>query len=39
MAEWGLEAGTDYNTQDVEIGQLLGDIEANPQIKKENTIS
>ena len=34
MAEWGLEAGTDYNTQDVEIGQLLGDIEANPQIKK-----
>ncbi len=34
MAEWGLEAGTDYNTQDVEIGQLLGDIVANPQIKK-----
>lgn len=34
MTEWGLEAGTDYNTQDVEIGQILGDIEANPQIKK-----
>ncbi len=34
MTEWGLVAGTDYNTQDVEIGQILGDIEANPQIKK-----
>ena len=34
MTEWGLEAGSDYNTQDVEIGQLLGDIKVNPQIKK-----
>ena len=34
MTEWGLEAGEDYNTQDVEIGQILGDIEANPEIKK-----
>lgn len=34
MTEWGLEAGTDYNIQDVEIGQILGDVEANPQIKK-----
>lgn len=34
MTEWGLEAGTDYNTQDVEIGQLLGDVEANPEIKR-----
>lgn len=34
MTEWGLEAGTDYNTQDVEIGQILGDIEVNPKIKK-----
>lgn len=34
MTDWGLEAGTDYNTQDVEIGQLLGDIIANPQLKK-----
>ncbi len=34
MTEWGLKAGVDYNLQDVEIGQILGDIEANPQIKK-----
>ena len=34
MSDWGLEAGTDYNTEDVEIGQLIGDIEVNPQIKK-----
>ena len=34
MTEWGLVAGTDYNTQDVEIGQIVGDIEANPQVKK-----
>ena len=34
MTEWGLVAGRDFNTQDVEIGQILGDIDVNPQIKK-----
>lgn len=34
MTDWGLRAETDYNTQDVELGQLLGDIVVNPQIKK-----
>ena len=34
MTDWGLKAETDFNTQDVELGQLLGDIDINPQIKK-----
>lgn len=34
MSEWGLVGGSDYNTQDVEIGEIIGDIEVNPQIKK-----
>lgn len=34
MAEWGLEAGKDFNTQDVEIGEIIGDINATAQIKK-----
>lgn len=34
MSEWGLEAGTDFNIQDVEIGQILGDIQVNLKIKK-----
>ncbi len=34
MTDWGLKEETDFNTQDVELGQLLGDIEINPQIKK-----
>lgn len=34
MTDWGLKADIDFNTQDVEIGQLLGDIDANPQVKK-----
>lgn len=28
MDDWGLKAGADYNTQDVEIGELLGEIPA-----------
>lgn len=34
MAEWGLAAGTDFNIQDVEIGDILGDIPADNKIKK-----
>lgn len=34
MTDWGLVADSDYNMQDVEIGQLIGDIGANPQVKK-----
>lgn len=34
MTEWGLSAGTDFNTQDVEIGNILGDIPADNKIKK-----
>ena len=34
MREWGLEPGTDFNEQDVEIGQIVGDVEINPQIKR-----
>lgn len=34
MTDWGLKEETDFNTQDVELGQLLGDIDINPQIKK-----
>lgn len=34
MTEWGLKAEADFNTQDVELGQLLGDMDINPQIKK-----
>lgn len=34
MTEWGLTAGTDFNTQDVEIGDILGDVPADNKIKK-----
>ncbi|MEL7672043.1 hypothetical protein [Methanobacterium sp.] len=34
MADWGLEAGKDFNTQDVEIGELLEGIPADNTIKK-----
>lgn len=34
MFDWGLNPGKDYNLQDVELGQLLGNTEANAQIKK-----
>ena len=34
MTEWGLSAGIDFNTQDVEIGNILGDIPADNRIKK-----
>lgn len=34
MTDWGLVADSDFNTQDVEIGQIIGDIQASPDIKK-----
>lgn len=34
MTDWGLEAGTDFNTKDVEGGDLLGDMPIDKQIKK-----
>jgi len=34
MTEWGLDAESDFNTQDVEIGSILGDLPADNQIKK-----
>ena len=34
MTEWGLKEGEDYNTQDVEIGQIIGEVEASPEVKK-----
>lgn len=34
MKDWGLRANYDYNMQDVEIGQIIGDIQANSDIKK-----
>ena len=34
MTEWGLSAGTDFNIQDVEIGDILGDVPADNKVKK-----
>ena len=34
MADWGLNAGTDFNTQDVEVGEMIEGIEADDKIKK-----
>lgn len=34
MAEWGLNAGTDFNTQDVEVGEILGDLPVDNKLKK-----
>lgn len=34
MSDWGLVSGIDFNTQDVEIGTLLEDIEIDKKIKK-----
>lgn len=34
MIDWGLEAGQDFNTQDVEIGEILDGIEVAPDVKK-----
>lgn len=34
MIDWGLVAGDDFNEQDVEIGEIIGNIEADSQIKK-----
>lgn len=34
MKDWGLVAGVDYNEQDVEIGEIIGNIEADSKIKK-----
>ncbi|MGJ4850587.1 hypothetical protein ACH6CV_10085 [Bacillota bacterium Meth-B3] len=34
MHDWGLQSGFDFNTQDVEIGDLLGDMPAENTIKK-----
>lgn len=34
MSDWGLSAGEDFNTQDVEIGDFLGSISVDSQIKK-----
>lgn len=34
MTEWGLNAGMDFNTQDVEVGEILGDIPVDNKIKK-----
>ena len=34
MADWGLRAGTDFNKQDVEVGEILGDIPVDDKIKK-----
>lgn len=34
MTDWGLEANTDFNLQDVEIGEILDGIEVDSKIKK-----
>lgn len=34
MADWGLNAGSDFNTQDVEVGEIIEGIEADDKIKK-----
>lgn len=34
MDDWGMTAGSDYNMQDVEIGEILEGLEVNPQLKK-----
>ena len=34
MTEWGMEAGTDFNTQDVEVGEIIGDLIIDKQLKK-----
>lgn len=34
MTDWGLNAGTDFNTQDVEVGEIIEGIEADDKIKK-----
>lgn len=34
MIDWGLSAGDDFNVQDVEIGEIIGNIEADSSIKK-----
>lgn len=34
MDDWGMKAGSDYNMQDVEIGEILEGLEVNPQLKK-----
>ncbi len=34
MSDWGLSAGEDFNTQDVEIGDFLGNIDTDSRIKK-----
>ena len=34
MADWGLRAGTDFNTQDVEVGEILGDLPVDKKLKK-----
>lgn len=34
MADWGLQEGEDFNTQDVEIGDLLGDLVVDNTVKK-----
>lgn len=34
MIDWGLSAGDDFNMQDVEIGEIIGNIEVDSKIKK-----
>lgn len=34
MTDWGLNAGSDFNTQDVEVGEILGDLPVDNKIKK-----
>lgn len=34
MTDWGLNAGTDFNTQDVEVGEIIEGIEVDNKIKK-----
>lgn len=34
MQEWGLKAGTDFNINDVEVGELLGSTEIDNKVKK-----
>lgn len=34
MSEWGLTPGEDFNLQDVEIGDFLGEVETDAQLKK-----
>lgn len=34
MNEWGLSAGLDFNTQDVEVGEILGDLPVDKKLKK-----